>query len=163
MWPFSLESIHPVIVHFPIALLLTAVMLDLVAMIGAWPTLHRAALWNLALGAVAAGLAVWTGLEAEEAAKGPDAIYTIIGLHEKLGISTLVLSAVLLGWRLIKLDRLTRRARLLTLPLMLAMVGTVTFGAYLGGRLFYEFGVGSRLGLSQAGSMNVSPDSDDHR
>ena len=150
MWPFSLETIHPLIVHFPIALLLTAVGLDLVAMIGKWPTLHRVALWNLGLGAVGAGLAVWTGLEASEVAKHTFESYQVMELHRKLGLSTLILSGLLLAWRLIKRDRLTPRARLWLLPLMLAMVGTVSYGAYLGGRLVYEFGVAGPFGTPEA-------------
>ena len=149
MWPFSIESIHPLVVHFPIALLLVAVGFDLAAMMGQWPALHRVALWNLGLGALGAGAAVWTGLEASEAAKHTFDIYKVMQLHRKLGISTLILSGLLLVWRLFTCDRFTLRARLLMLPLMLAMVGTVSYGAYLGGRLVYEFGAAGPFDASQ--------------
>ena len=61
MWPFPMESAHPLVVHFPIALLLTAVLLDLAALVLRRPGLHRIALWNLSLGALGAGIAVLTG------------------------------------------------------------------------------------------------------
>ena len=68
-WPFPMESVHPLVVHFPIALLLTAVALDLLAVALKRPGWHRIALWNLAMGTAGAGLAVWSGLRASEVAK----------------------------------------------------------------------------------------------
>ena len=146
MWPLPMESVHPLVVHFPIALLMTALALDVLAITLKRPPLHRVALWNLALGALGAGAAVWSGLQAEGIAKHSFEIYQVMGVHEKLGITTLSLAGALAGWRLLARDRLSPRARLLALALMLALTGTLTYGAYLGGRLVYEFGVGGAFG-----------------
>ena len=147
-WPFPMESVHPMVVHFPIALLLAAVGLDLAALGLKRPGLHRVALWNLALGTLGAGLAVATGLQAEDVAKHSFEIWQVIALHKRLGISTLILGLMTVSWRLAKRDRLTSRARILTTLAMLAMTMTLAYGAYLGGRLVYEFGVGGRFGTS---------------
>lgn len=151
MRPFPMESVHPLIVHFPIALLLTAVFLDVVAIVAKRPAVRRVALWNLTLGALGAGIAVWTGYRAADIAKHSFEIHQVMELHRKLGVATLVLGALVAVWRLWKRDRLGTRARALTLAVMLAMTGTLAYGAHLGGRLVYEFGVGGSFGRQGGG------------
>ena len=141
-----MQSIHPLIVHFPIALLLTATALDGLALIARRPQLHRVALWNLCLGTLAAAVTVLTGLQAGAIAKHSFEIWEVMELHEHLGITTLILSLGVCAFRLWKRDQLSRRARLATLAAMLSMASTLTYGAYLGGRMVYEFGVGGRFG-----------------
>ena len=145
-WPFPMQSAHPLVVHFPIALLTTSVLLELAALVLKKPALHRVALWNLALGTLAAGAAVWSGLRAEEVAKHSFEIEQVMELHERLGIATLIGGALITAFRLLKRDQLALGMRLLVLALMLVMLGTLSYGAHLGGRLVYEFGVGGRFG-----------------
>ena len=145
-----MESVHPLVVHFPIALLLTALLLDVVALGLKRPGLHRVALWNLSLGTIGAAVAVRTGLWAAEIAKHTFEIHQVMELHRKLGIATLVLGILVVTWRLWKRDRLGVRARAVTLVLMLAIAGTLGYGAHLGGRLVYEFGVGGSFGSSDS-------------
>ena len=64
-----MNNIHPMVVHFPIALLLSAWLLDVLALITKRPRLHQFALCHLMLGVLGAGAAVLTGLQAEEMAK----------------------------------------------------------------------------------------------
>ncbi len=142
-----MESLHPLIVHFPIALLLTALCLDIVALAFKRPGLHRVALWNLSLGTLGAATAVGTGLLAERIAKHSFEIWQIMELHERLGITTLILGLMVTGWRLAHRDQLTPRSRVLTLAAMLIMATTLSIGGYLGGRLVYEFGVGGSFGI----------------
>lgn len=146
--PFPMESVHPLVVHFPIALLMTAIFLDVLALVFKRPGLHRVALWNLGLGTLGAAVAVLTGLQAARIAKHSLEIHQVIELHRKLGIATLVIGGLVVGWRLFKRDRVTSRARVLTLCVMLAMAATLSLGAHLGGRLVYEFGVGGSYGRS---------------
>jgi len=141
-----MESIHPLIVHFPIALLLTAVVLDVGALIFKRPGWQRIALWNLSLGTLAAGAAVLSGLQAEDVAKHSFEIWKIMQLHKRLGIITLILGIMATALRLKTRDQLTPIARLGTIGLMLAMAGTLCWGGYLGGRMVFEFGVGGTLG-----------------
>ncbi len=148
MWPLPMESVHPLLVHFPIALLMTALLFDGLAL--KRPQLHRVALWNLSLGTLGAGAAVWSGYQAADIAKHSFEIHQVMELHRKLGIATLVLGSLVVIWRLWKRDQLSPRFRLLTWLIMLAMTGTLGYGAHLGGRLVYEFGVGGPFGKSDA-------------
>jgi uncharacterized membrane protein len=137
-----MESIHPLVVHFPIALLLSALFIDVLALRLKRSALHSVALWNLTLGVLGSAAAVLTGLQAEDVAKHSFEIWKIIELHKRLGIATLIIGVVVAAWRLWKRDQLTLFARILTIAAMSIMAATVGFGAYLGGRLVYEFGVG---------------------
>jgi uncharacterized membrane protein len=153
-----MESPHPLVVHFPIALLLTSLLLDGLALVFQRPTTHRVALWNLALGTLGAGVAVWTGYRAADIAKHTFESHQVMELHRKLGLTTLILGALLVAWRLWRRDRVSRRTRACMLLLMGVMAGTLAFGAHLGGRLVYEFGVGGTFGASQL----QSPERHDH-
>jgi len=99
-----------------------------------------------AVATLAAGLAVFTGLRAEGVAKHSFEIWQVMQLHKRLGISTLILGLMATSWRLAHRDRLTPRARMVTLILGLMMAATLTWGADLGGRLVYGFGVGGTFG-----------------
>jgi len=141
-----MESAHPLVVHFPIALLLAAALVDLLAIGLKRPAWHRVALWNLCLGTVGAAAAVLTGLRAAEVAKHTFAIHQVMELHRKLGLTTLLIGSAVAVWRLVARERLGPRSRTLAMLLMAAMVGTLAYGAHLGGRLVYEFGVGGAFG-----------------
>lgn len=147
-WFFPQESAHPLVVHFPIALLFSAVALDLAAIALKQPGLHRIALWNLSLGTLGAGIAVLTGLRAEGVAKHSFEIHQVMELHKRLGIVTLILGLMVVSWRLKQRDRLSPRARIATIFLSTIMAGTLAWGAHLGGRLVYEFGVGGSFGAA---------------
>ena len=142
----GMESVHPLVVHFPIALILSAFLVDVLALVLKRPHLHRVALWNLCLGTLAAGAAVLTGLQAEGVAKHSFEIWEVMELHEKLGITTLILGLMSCGLRLGLRDRLNGGLRAFAMLLALAMVSTLTYGASLGGRLVFEFGVGGAFG-----------------
>lgn len=156
-WPFPMESAHPMVVHFPLALLTVGVGLDLLAMATRHESLRRVALWNVLLGVLSAGVAVLTGLRAEAVAKHSFEIHQIMELHERLGISTLILGVIVAGWRLTTRDRLATRSRLFVILLSAAMLGTLSWGAHLGGRLVYEFGVGGTFG------RQMTPDASPHQ
>ena len=141
-----MESVHPLIVHFPIALLMAAFWLDVAAVVFRSETWHRVSLWNLALGVLSAGAAVWAGLRAEDIAKHTFEIHEVMELHERLGIITLILGLMWLGWRVMRRDRLGPAARVASFALGAAMISTLAWGAHLGGRLVYEFGVGGSFG-----------------
>ncbi len=141
-----MESLHPLIVHFPIALLLTSLAVDVLTLAFRRPQWHRLALWNLTLGTLGAGVAVLTGLQAEEIAEHSFEIWRIMELHKRLGITTLILGIMVTSWRWWKRDQLSPRARLFTMAGMLVMASTLSIGAYLGGRMVYEFGVGGSFG-----------------
>ena len=143
-----MESLHPITVHFPLALLVTALLLETLALLLRRPQWHRLSLWNLGLGAAGALAAVLTGRQAMAAAKHSMEIYRIMELHERLGYA--VLALVILGavCRIAARDHLAPRVRGVFWVLLAVACGLMGFSAHLGGRLVYEFGVGGSYGRS---------------
>src|SRR6266540_5659016 len=105
------RDLHPMVVHFPVALLLTGLALELVAAVRGSAVLARTALLLLVLGLVAAMVAVATGLTNPEvravhralAATPPSdpgvrdlflARLARIRVHERLGLGVLAAAAV---------------------------------------------------------------------
>ena len=80
------NHLHPAIVHFPIALLLTAPLLVLAGLF--WPSqrkgIHAAALLLLVLGSGGAVLALFTGQAAEPFARRTAELRAAVNLHEEL-------------------------------------------------------------------------------
>lgn len=143
-----MESSHPLVVHFPIALLLAAWFIETLALLLKRPAWRRVSLWNLCLGTLAAAAAVLTGRQAMALAKHSFEIHRLMELHERLGYFVLALAAAVAGWRLIAKDRLTDCFRWVAWGLLAAACVAMVFSARLGGRLVYEFGVGSSYGRS---------------
>ena len=141
-----METLPPVFVHFPIALLLAALLIETLALVFQRTAWHRLSLWNLGLGVLGAAAAVLTGRQAMAAAKHSMQIYRIMELHERLGYGVLALMVLIAGCRLVTRDRISRRMRWLLWLVLAAACGVMAFGAHLGGRMVYEFGVGGSYG-----------------
>lgn len=95
-----LAELHPIIVHFPIALLLTSVALDVLAIIFRRLTLVEGATWTLMLGAPSAVFALASGWLSEHdvsAAAAPDLLH----LHKICAILATGIFATLFFVRLV--------------------------------------------------------------
>ena len=155
-----MQNIHPLFVHFPIALLLTAWALTVLGLALRRENLHRVATWNLALGALGAVAAVVTGLRAEDGALPHNfEIHEIMETHERFGISVACGAVALLVWRALRRQAWpARRAEQVGQTALLTLVvGLLTYGAYLGGRLAYEYGVGTNLGAQSTVHIESMP------
>jgi uncharacterized membrane protein len=134
-------NVHPLFVHFPVALLLTALALEVAWWIAKRDWLRNSATVTLTLGAVGAVAAVTTGLIASRAVGEADAAHAVVEAHESFAITVAALAVALAAVRLLKWDR--GGLRWLFLVLLVALGGLLAWAAYLGGRLVYEFGVGT--------------------
>jgi len=131
--------LHPAVVHFPIALLLSG----LVAQAGSrWSRgralLGAAASWLLWIGVFALWAAVGTGLLAERTAPHVPPAWEVLHEHRELGLWTAGLFSVL------GLGRILLKNRLLLLQLLLwvAGAGVLVSTAWHGGELVFQYGMG---------------------
>ena len=143
-----MESLHPMVIHFPIALLMAAFLVETLALVIRQPAWHRLALWNLVLGTLGTAVAVVTGRQAMAVAKHSYQIHQVMELHERLGYVVLGLTTLITVWRLFLRDRFNRRGRLIPWAILGMVCGIIAFSAHLGGRMVYEFGVGGSYGRS---------------
>lgn len=138
----ALTHPHPLLVHFPIALLFASWALDVASR--RWPQLRQTAWIVLLLGTIAAIPTAITGIIAhfpyEESAFIGD-----IERHEQLALSTTALFIALAAWRWWR-RRNGDEIGSTWLYLGLALVGLVllTLTGANGGYLVYDLGVGVR-------------------
>lgn len=143
-----MESIHPALVHFPIALLLASVFIEALALIFRKEMWHGTSLWTLLLGWAGAVAAVLTGRQAMAVAKHSMETHRIMERHENIGYAVLAAATVLVVWRLRRKDRLPRRQRWAAWIVLALTCGGMAYGATLGGEMVYEYGVGGSYGRS---------------
>lgn len=152
----SMANIHPLAVHFPIALLTSFVALESLALFSrSGESLRLAASWLLYLGTLGACVAVAAGLWAAATVPHPEEVHAIMEKHEKFGFAVLSLSIVLSVWRLTNAARFSRLGQVLHWLLAVIMVVTMALGADLGGLMVYRYGVATQ-------TMDATPRDHDH-
>ena len=154
------EGLHPLVIHFPIALLLVSALFVFLGAIfparGWW--LRCTALILLALGTASAFVAVRTGEYARDVVEeGSDTVFQTLDKHEELGEKTrnafaalTVVYAILIGlplrWKQLSQTSVHVPLHLVFLAVLMAGNLLMANAAHLGGRLVHEFGVHSALG-----------------
>lgn len=142
------HPIHPLMVHFPIALLFTSVFFDLLGIMTENKSFRQTAFWLLILGLfggiIAAGFGAWSE-EAVEAAGVPEAA---VDRHETFAVITLIVFGILLIFRWWIKDRWAVQARVIYLSV--AMLGLLLLGTtgFYGGELVYRYGAGVKSSAS---------------
>src|SRR5258708_3947586 len=131
--------LHPIVVHFPIALLFASVGLDWVGYLFRLPNLTRAGFYVLALGALGAGVAALTG---PDYAAGDATVVSLLTLHQSFALITVALAVALLLVRYMAADGLGRGWALLYLGATVALLAVVALTGYYGGELTYHQGIG---------------------
>ncbi len=137
-----LQNVHPLIVHFPIALLASAVLFYAMAWILGSHSLATTGLYVLILGVLSAGAAVGTGLYAEEGVMISRSVREhLLEMHEPLMLTTLGLSAALGLWALLARP-FPKKGRWLFALGLLVLLGVMSLGADYGGRMVYNYNAG---------------------
>lgn len=148
----SFPSLHVMVVHFPIAFIAFAPLLDVACLVfrdRVW--LDRAAAAMYLFGTLGAGAAYLLGEKAAETVQSTmtPAAESVLADHEAQAVITLVVLAAVTLLRLLVtwMGRNDRRIRvgifrLLALPAAVAALAMLALTANLGGQLVYRHGVG---------------------
>jgi uncharacterized membrane protein len=142
-------DLHPVVDHFTIALLIVGVLIDLVASLAPTRTwLRYMALTLMILGAIAAAASYFTGdMEADRVwnAMSPPA-KAVLHWHAMLGTYMAVVFGVLAVWRIL-VEGVSFFAGSRSVYLIFAVIaaGVLLYIGSLGGKMVYEYGVGTAL------------------
>jgi uncharacterized membrane protein len=137
----SMQNIHPMLVHFPLAFLSAFFVLDLAGSLFHKPNWRAVASWLLYLGAVAAIFTATAGFIAADSVPHGGNVHEIMENHENFGIAVVILSVLLSGWRALKGGAIEGPANSLFLILAAVMCGVMVLGADLGGLMVYRYGV----------------------
>jgi uncharacterized membrane protein len=138
MFGYDWPRLHAALNDLPTALLLTAVLFDLLALALKKPAFRQVSFWTLVVGAVGGVLAVISGLQAEGHIEHGEAVHEIMETHEKLALTTLGIFAVLALWRIARERRMGNPERLVVLLLSLGGLGVLFTTANYGGRLVFD-------------------------
>jgi uncharacterized membrane protein len=138
MFDYDWPRLHAALNDLPTALLLTAVLADVVALVSKREWLRQVSFATLVIGAIGGVAAVVSGLQAEENIEHGDAVHRVMETHEQLGLITLGVFGVLTVWRLLRERRMEFLERSVMLICSIAGVGVLFVTANLGGRLIFE-------------------------
>jgi uncharacterized membrane protein len=145
-WP----RLHAALNDLPTALLVTAVFFDLLASITRRLIFRQVAFWTLMVGVLGAGLAVLSGLQAEEHIDHGEAVHQLMETHEELALITLGMFAVLALWRLVREKRMASVERSVVVALSVGGVGLVVATGFYGGKLVFAHAAGIPSPVLQA-------------
>ena len=152
---------HAVIVHFPVALLITAAALGVASRLFSNSSfgsdLYKVARWNLWLGTIAAVFAVVTGLHAYQTVNHDPAGHLAMTVHMRWAFLTLSLS-LLVAIITIFGRYSNNRPGLIITALLLSVGLSISVTGYLGGENVYRHG----LGVMHMPAMEEDEESADH-
>jgi uncharacterized membrane protein len=136
---------HPIVVHYPLALVTTAAFFLAAARMlrrdSHAATLATVGTWNLCLGALAALLALATGLAAAIGLHVGVAAHQAISMHVKWAMFTTLALVLLAVWRGAGSAQESRPSWIFLLVLLAATAALIVTG-YRGGQNVYRYGVG---------------------
>lgn len=148
---------HPIVVHFPLALVVTATPLLLGSKLlrpeRYAATLATVGTWNLCLGAGAALLAIATGLAAVLHLNVDAAAHQAISLHLRWGIFTTLALVLLAVWRGAGSAQESRPSWLFLAVLLAATAALIVTG-YRGGQNVYRYGVGVQAQMTAGAAIH---------
>lgn len=129
------NGFHPAIVHFPIALLIAGLFLDLMGLVFKRPNLLVAGWYNLVLGALSSFGAVASGFLAMYMIKLP--YKGLIFTHLKLALLVTVLMWVMVALRVHRHEKMKIGIRVVYYGLALAAFLIISYTGHLGGAFVY--------------------------
>jgi uncharacterized membrane protein len=142
MKPFDLKAAllakhaqHPVIIHFPIALFIISVVLDILAIWRANPMMAKAAYYNLVAAALTAPIAIATGLAAWQWQLEGAKLKGNLLLHLTFALTSSGMIWFLCSWRFRQRRDPQQRPGVIYLLLALSTVLLIAITGHLGGIL----------------------------
>jgi uncharacterized membrane protein len=137
-----LHLLHPPTVHFAVAFLVLGGLCEAWGILGGNDRYERFGGVLVLIGTVCLILTVATGLLAAKVAALPDGVSDDLTLHERIGYAILGLFGLCAFAKAWVGGTLKGRARTIYAVALLVGVGLVIFGAFQGGHLVYQHGVG---------------------
>ena len=137
-----MPNFHPVLTHFPVALLTFAVLAEWAARAFAREDLSRAGWWTQAAGSAGLAAAALTGMLASDEVTIAPAGKPLLEIHREIAFVACTVFAVLLLWRIASRTKLPAGRETAFLLLFTAGVIALWAGAWYGGEMVFTFGAG---------------------
>jgi uncharacterized membrane protein len=166
-WRFSMldfTHLHPMLVHFPIALLIIGLLADIVGVFTKREFYSRMALVLLILGTVGLIAAYFSGHQAAEGLMETGPLSMAVETHEEAALLTLwlMIATTLVRLGLTVMRKYSGFVRLIPLAIFIMGVGSMVRTGYYGGELVFKHAAGVQLNIgSFAGEHQESTEQED--
>ncbi|GHJ17933.1 MULTISPECIES: DUF2231 domain-containing protein [unclassified Micromonospora] len=154
------HPVHPMLVMFPVALLVTAVIFDVVDTVGGPDLLGEVAYWNITVGLIGGLLAAGAGAFDLLALPTGTRAKRVGLLHAAANIAVILLFAAV--W-VVRLNAGSRNAGGALIAIEVVAVAILGISAWLGGELVDRLGVGVDPDHDLNASSSLRPTSANHR
>lgn len=140
-----MPNLHPLIVHFPIALFTVGFAVDILALAIRREEVSRYGWWTQLAGTLGLASAIVTGLLGEKSVVMSAPARSLFDVHEQVALVVAGVFAALVLWRASQRGRLPRSRETIYLLVYGAGLLGMWYGAWYGGELVYRFGVGTMV------------------
>lgn len=135
------DTIHPIVVHFVIAMVLFAFLCDIIGYFSRNFRLYEVSWWNMFFATISIFIAIIFGQYEAGLAQPYEAVQPVLNLHTLIGWSLSGIIAALTGWRYVIRSNNAEKLPIPYLGLGLVLVGIVFFQVYLGDKLVWVYGL----------------------
>ena len=135
------DTMHPIVVHFVIAMVFFAFFCDVVGYLTRNPRLYEVSWWNMCFATVSIFIAVVFGQVEAGLAEHYTAVESVLSLHTLIGWSLSGIIAAITGWRYVIRSRDPKQLPMPYLGAGLLLAGLVFFQVYLGDELVWVYGL----------------------
>ncbi|OZH52144.1 membrane protein [Hydrocoleum sp. CS-953] len=135
------DTIHPIVVHFVIAMVLFAFLCDIIGYFTRNFRLYEVSWWNMFFATISIFIAIIFGQYEAGLAQPYEAVQPVLNLHTLIGWSLSGIIAAITGWRYVIRSNNTEKLPIPYLGLGLVLVGIVFFQVYLGDKLVWVYGL----------------------
>lgn len=158
---FDLSHIHPMIVHFPIALLIVGFLFDVTGLITKKEFFNKAGLYLLVLGSIGVLAAYLSGENAGSGIEEAGALKTALENHEDAAFLAAIIVSISFLFRvvIVYLKKYAGALKFVSAFLFLLAVLAIARTGYYGGELVYKHAAGVELNLG-FGSETETPPAD---
>ncbi|AFY91892.1 putative membrane protein [Chamaesiphon minutus PCC 6605] len=135
------DTIHPIVVHFVIAMILFAILCDLIGYFSHNYRLYEVSWWNLFFATISIFIAIVFGQIEAGLAEAYTAVESTLNLHTIFGWSLSGVICAVTAWRYVLRSRDPKSLPLPFLGVGVVLVGLVCFQTYLGDLLVWVYGL----------------------
>lgn len=135
------DTIHPIVVHFVIAMVLFAFICDITGLLTRNYKLYEVSWWNMFVATISIFIAIIFGQIEAGLSMAYDAVQPVLNLHTIIGWSLSGVIAAATAWRYVIRSNNPKKLPLPYLGLGLVLTGMVFFQVYLGDKLVWVYGL----------------------
>jgi uncharacterized membrane protein len=135
------DPIHPIVVHFVIAMIVFAFLFDVVGYLTRNHRLFEVSFWNMFVASAAIFVAVIFGQFEAGLAQAYDAVQPVLDKHTITGWSLSAILVAITAWRFVIRNRDPLKIPAIYLGVAAFLICVVGFQVYLGTQLVWEYGL----------------------